>query len=122
MVLLIYGLIAIRCTKGIKMNKTTLFSVFMAVVLAVGSIFSAELKLQGDAKEHNFVKVQSEEAGKWIVLGPNALVYSEKFTLDNISIDSLDLNKREVIVLDAGKTCVFVGPAGVYAVLQWPHG
>jgi hypothetical protein len=101
--------------------KTALISMFLLAFMAVGYVFSAELQLQGEAREHSFVKVTSDESGKWIVLGPNALVYSEQFKIEDVSIGSLDLNTREVIVLDDGKTCVFCGPEGVYAVLQWPQ-
>ncbi len=81
---------------------------------------SAQLQLVGTAQTHAFVRVTSPQTGKWVVLGPDVLTFQQLMTIGTASIGELKLSKRDTIVLQEGKEVVFVGPVGIYAVLQWP--
>jgi len=94
-----------------------LFAIIAATTCFVGG---AELALQGEAREHHFVRVLSDESGRWVVLGPNAISFRGAFRVESVVAGEMALNFRETIELQEGRECVFCGPVGLYAVIQWP--
>lgn len=96
--------------------------ILFALLLFVGTAGTAhaELRLVGEAKRDAFVRVESDSAGKWLILGPNKLWASPATSISGatVTIGGPTLARADMLVLDDGKACVFVGAPGVYAVIQ----
>lgn len=97
----------------------TLLALLLALAPAI--CWAAELKLIGEAREHRFATVESDTAGPWMVLGPNAAVVLESKTLGGTPVlGAPRINKADLRVAEGGKRADFVGAPGWYAVIQWP--
>ena len=105
------------------MRSLATFGAMLLVALATAASLGAEtLKLTGNAVEHKFVRVASDKAGKWVVIGPDVVTFNEQLRIDNLSLGTTAVNWRETLTADAGKTCIFCGPPGGYVVIQFVDG
>ena len=97
------------------------FLAALLLALAPAIALGADLKLIGEAREHKFATVESDVAGPWMVLGPNAAVVLESKTLGGMPVlGAPRINKADLRVAEGGKRADFVGAPGWYAVIQWP--
>jgi hypothetical protein len=94
--------------------------ILIGLMLLGSAARAAELKLVGEAREHRFVAVASDQVGPWLVIGPNAAVLVNTTQLAGVPVlGKPAINRADSRVVDGGKGCVFVGPPGFYAVVQW---
>lgn len=92
-----------------------------ALVALTCPCWAAELKLLGEAREHKFATVESDKAGPWMVLGPNAAVILESKSLGGVPVlGTPKPNQADLFPINGGKGVKFVGAPGWYVVIQWP--
>lgn len=109
---------------GYKLFSDTRFRKLTIAFFLIGaSLASAaaasEIKTVGDLKRDHFCRIISDKSGKWIVLGPNSIIAVDGIKIANIVVGEARLQNCETIIQDDGKSCIFVGSPGVYAVIQF---
>ena len=88
-------------------------------MLLVAWLTAAELKVAGQVQRDDFVTVESDKTGKWVVIGPATITVKQTTTVASTTIGTTSINFRRTIVQDGGKKCSFVGSPGPYAVIQF---
>lgn len=90
----------------------------LLILFAFNVASGADLKCLDKPKRDEFVTIQSDKSGKWIVIGPTAITVTETARIESTTVGTSSVNFRKIITGDEGKTCHFVGPPGPYAVIQ----
>lgn len=104
---------------------------FLVAVGMLTGVANGEISLVGKAVRDSFVRCQSDHAGAWVVIGPNALTVTPTAQVGPVTLGEASVNVREVLPIEKDEDgdgnpdvfqCVWVGPPGVYVVLQFADG
>lgn len=95
--------------------KTLVFLGWLAATI----LSAAELRVVGEPARDEFVTVESDTAGRWVVIGPTSITVRQTAEAAGVRVGDSRINFRRVITAEDGKRAHWVGPPGTYAVLQW---
>lgn len=91
----------------------------LGLLLALPPVSAAELALRGQPQRDDFVTVESDQPGQFVVIGPTSITVKQTAEAEGVKVGESSINFRRVILADGGKVAHFVGPPGTYAVIQF---